>query len=220
MVTAAPTCKAALAEATKLWPNRSRATDGILPSNAHSIQNPKSDHELGNAYDLTHDPRAGCDVGVLAEMLRQRNDGRVKYIIFARRIWTPSISRSWRPYTGTNPHTSHMHVSIHTSARNSTGLWFPIAPPPPVTPERRVVVPNYIASLVAPNGGTWHLAADGGIFTDTDGDGGDMAPFYGSIPSVGGTTLRVKGILPHKGGYKIVVQHPDDAISFYHFPAV
>ena len=82
------------------------------------------------------------------------------------------------------------------------------------------MVPNYIASLVAPNGGTWHLAADGGIFCDTDGESSDVAPFYGSVPGSGGAgTSRVRGILPYKGGYRIVVQHPDQTVSYFHYPA-
>ena len=140
-VSAAPACKAALAEATRLWPKRSTASDGILPSAAHSIQNPKSDHELGNAFDLTNDPAVGCNAHDLAEAIRLRNDARVKYVISARRIWTPAISRTWRPYTGSNPHTSHIHVSIHATARNSTGLWFPAATPKsePAQPTSRTL---------------------------------------------------------------------------------
>ena len=136
-VAAAPTCKSALAEATRLWPRRSIASDGILPSNAHSIQNPSSDHELGNAFDLTHDPANGCDARVLAEAIRSRRDGRAKYVIFNKRIWTPAISNQWRPYDGKNPHTSHMHVSIVASARNSTGRWFPNVNTPEVPPTSR-----------------------------------------------------------------------------------
>jgi hypothetical protein len=32
----------------------------------------------------------------------------------------------WKPYTGTNPHTKHMHVSIHstTLAENDTSDWW------------------------------------------------------------------------------------------------
>ena len=85
---------------------------------------------------------------------------------------------------------------------------------------RKVIVHNYLASLVAPNGGTWHLQADGGIITDTDGLNGPESPFYGSVPEAGGAgDARVRGILPHGQGYKVVVQHPaDESISYFHFP--
>lgn len=95
--------------------------------------------------------------------------------------------------------------------------WQPPTPPPPA--GRSIMVRNYLASLVAPNGGTWHLAADGGIVTDTDGAGSPEAPFYGSVPEVGGAgQARVRGILPHGAGYKVVVTHPDETVSYFHFP--
>jgi hypothetical protein len=88
------------------------------------------------------------------------------------------------------------------------------------TAPRKVTVHNYLSSLVAPNGGTWHLQADGGVITDTDGLNGPEAPFYGSVPGAGGAgDARVRGILPHGQGYKVVVQHPDESISYFHFPA-
>ena len=90
-----------------------------------------------------------------------------------------------------------------------------LAPTPGRSP---VAVHQYLASLVAPNGGTWHLQDDGGIITDTDGLDAPEAPFYGS--AAGGLgDARVKGILPHGAGYKIVVQHPDEKVSYFHFPA-
>jgi hypothetical protein len=121
MATEAPACRAALTEATTLWPNRNRASDGILGDAAH--QATPSDHNLGNAYDLTHDPAHGVDCAALAEQVK--DDPRTKYVIFDRRISTRTIDGGrWRPYAGQNPHTSHMHVSIYIYARNDTSPWF------------------------------------------------------------------------------------------------
>jgi hypothetical protein len=122
MPTAAPACVAALAEATRRWPGRSRAADGILPSAAHTIANPTSDHERGLAFDLTHDPAHGVDCNVLAEQVMA--DRRVRYVIWNRRIWNPSVSARWRDYTGSNPHTSHMHVSILAACREDRSAWW------------------------------------------------------------------------------------------------
>lgn len=122
MVTAASACRAALAEATRLWPNRSRASDGILPSAAHTIANPTSDHELGNAFDLTHDPAHGVNCHVLSQFVT--TDPRVKYVIWDRQIWNPSVSRWWRQYEGVNPHSTHMHVSIRSACRNDMSPWW------------------------------------------------------------------------------------------------
>jgi hypothetical protein len=118
----APTCVHALDEATRRWPGRSTASDGCCASAAHSTQNPFSDHELGNAYDLTHDPAHGVDCNVLSDQVK--TDPRVKYVIWNRRIYNPSIADFWRPYDGDNPHDHHMHVSIESWARNQTGDWF------------------------------------------------------------------------------------------------
>lgn len=122
----APTCKAALAEATRLWPGRSTASDGICASALHTIQNPDSDHELGNAFDLTTDPSKGCDCAALTAAIVGRKDPRVKYVIFNRKIYGPGSGGGWggKDYTGKNPHTSHMHVSIYETARDSTIAWF------------------------------------------------------------------------------------------------
>lgn len=132
----APACKAALSQATALWPNRSRASDGICPSAAHTSANPSSDHERGNAVDLTHDPARGCDAHAWARAVVARRDPRVSYVISARQI-ANSISVAgkppwtWRYYGGTNPHTTHAHVSIKSGARNDTSSWFAAPPPPP-----------------------------------------------------------------------------------------
>lgn len=125
MVTAAPAAKAALAEASRLWPRRRKASDGILPSAAHTIQNPKSDHERGDAWDLTQDPERGCDAHAQVRAIVARRDPRVKYAISNRRIWAAArASEGWRPYSGRNPHTSHAHVSLYAARRNDTSAWF------------------------------------------------------------------------------------------------
>lgn len=118
----ARTCKLALEEATFFWPERVRISDGICGDEAH--QKRKSDHNDGNAFDLTHDPFHGLDTYSLAMQLAESNDPRVKYIISNGRIWNPAVSPNWRKYSGSNPHTKHMHVSIHATARNSRARWW------------------------------------------------------------------------------------------------
>lgn len=137
MATAAPACKAALAEATRLYPGRSIASDGILSSAEHRKQNTKSGHDLGNAFDLTHDPLHGCDAHALAERSMRLRDERVLYVISLRRIWSRArYSEGWRPYTGINPHDKHAHFELDPAHRNSTWPWWPpvVAPPPAPPP--------------------------------------------------------------------------------------
>jgi hypothetical protein len=43
----------------------------------------------------------------------------VGYIIFERRIYTAWEPRGWRPYTGKDPHTTHVHLSF--SERGAIG---------------------------------------------------------------------------------------------------
>jgi hypothetical protein len=126
MATIAPAASSLLAQATALWPNRNRASDGTLGDPAHAAR--ASDHNpdsrgIVHAADLTHDPANGCDNNANAEQVK--NDPRVKYVIWNRRIWNPSISRTWRPYTGSNPHDHHMHVSVLSGPlENDTRPWF------------------------------------------------------------------------------------------------
>lgn len=135
MVTAAPAAKALLAEATRLWPNRSRASDGIVSSDAHKKQNPNSGHDLGNAADLTHDPANGCDAHGIAAMVMIREDPRVLYVISMRRIWSRArYSEGWRTYNGPNPHDKHAHFEIDPAHRDDTRPWFAINARPPLPP--------------------------------------------------------------------------------------
>lgn len=120
--TPARTCRNALQEANFFWPDRYKASDGICGDEEHQAR--KSDHNSGNAFDLTHDPFHGLDTFSLSEQLRLSGDPRIKYVISFGRIWNPSISPNWRKYYGSNPHDKHMHVSIHAAARNSRAGWW------------------------------------------------------------------------------------------------
>lgn len=122
---ATPAAIAVLRQATRLWPKRRRTSDGLLPSRKHVAQNPNSDHNDGYAADLSHDPANGVDCEVLFR--RWRDDPRVEYLIWNRRIW--SRSRGERDYTGGNPHDKHIHVSIKRDgvAHLNTAPWFPWA---------------------------------------------------------------------------------------------
>lgn len=102
-------------------PDRSTLSDGCCASPAHSAQNPTSDHETGNARDFTADRLHGMISEDWANQIR--NDPRVKYIIRDRQIYNPSIAPFWRPYTGSNPHDKHGHVSINSWSRDDLRPW-------------------------------------------------------------------------------------------------
>ncbi|MGF6189294.1 peptidoglycan-binding domain-containing protein [Serratia sp. 2723] len=118
MASPAPACRKALTDATQKWPNRNKASDGIMGDKAH--QATKSDHNSGNAFDLTHDPKNGVDCTVLSEQVL--SDARVSYVIFNRKI-NSLDGRGWRVYSGKNPHNVHMHVSIKKEKRDDVSAW-------------------------------------------------------------------------------------------------
>lgn len=135
----APSCKLVLTEANRLYPDRSRASDGTVGDAAHSSKtshhNPHPDGSWVDAVDLTHDPAHGCDAHAWARQVAARRDKRVEYLISNGRIcrgydksgipaWT------WTRYTGTNPHTKHAHLSIwrNATARNDLRSWFTSEP--------------------------------------------------------------------------------------------
>lgn len=120
---ATPAAIAVLRQATAISPLRLKASDGLLPSNAHLKQSPVSDHNTGLAVDLTHDPKNGIDCAVIFEKLKE--DKRVKYLIFKGTIWSrEKIKLGNRRYTGTNPHNKHLHISIESAYSTDTSPWF------------------------------------------------------------------------------------------------
>ena len=120
---ATPAAIAVLRQATAIKPSRKKASDGLLPSAAHIKQSPTSDHNTGYAVDLTHDPESGVDCSDIFEKLKE--DKRVNYLIFNKKIWSKDKARLGnRPYTGSNPHTKHLHISINNGHGNDTSPWF------------------------------------------------------------------------------------------------
>jgi len=120
---ATPAAIAVLRQATAISPLRMKASDGLLPSNAHLKQSPVSDHNTGLAVDLTHDPKNGIDCADIFEKLKE--DKRVKYLIFKGKIWSKEKSKLGnRRYTGSNPHNKHLHISINSTMGADTSPWF------------------------------------------------------------------------------------------------
>lgn len=109
---------ALLAQVDAAFPHRSKDSDGSIGNDEHAVR--PSDHNILNgiehALDITHDPSGGFDSYAFAEMLRQRQDKRIRYAISNRRIFDgPGMDHPawlWHPYTGLNPHDHHVHVSV------------------------------------------------------------------------------------------------------------
>jgi len=118
-----------LDEINKAAPNRNKASDGGIGDAAHATRD--SDHNpwvkdangvgVVRARDFTHDPADGMDCNVLAKFLASKLGvhpalGSGAYIIWNDRIIsTNRKSEGWRSYSGSNPHTKHLHLSVETA---------------------------------------------------------------------------------------------------------
>lgn len=120
MPSPSPAARQGIADANRRWPSRRKASDGIMGDARH--QRTPSDHNLGNAFDITHDPRSGCDGSIIAALAIR--DPRVTYVIWNWHIYNRTrAAEGWRRYTGRNGHTQHCHVSIRAEARNDARPW-------------------------------------------------------------------------------------------------
>lgn len=154
--TRAPAAVLLRKEWTAKCPDRSQVSDGILSSDAHRLQNPVSDHDHGNAVDITHSP-TGVDVHAWVRELVKRGDPRVRYVISDDEIWSVAYrDEGWRPYNGANRHQQHAHISIYSSCRDDVSTWFPApkieAPTAPIS-EDDAMSPEQFAQWKAANDG-------------------------------------------------------------------
>lgn len=115
------------------FPKRSKASDGGIGDAKHasrsSDHNPYIKHKgvgIVTARDFTHDPKTGIDCQWLADTLVKNKDPRIKYIIWNHQICSSLNSPwKWRPYSGVNAHTKHLHLSVDSSPTkfDSTKAW-------------------------------------------------------------------------------------------------
>jgi hypothetical protein len=130
-------------------PHRNKASDGSIGDAAHATRT--SDHNpwvtyagqgIVRARDFTHDPATGCDCHELAHRLAGLLAGGAHpalrsgaYIIWQRRILSfDRRAEGWRPYSGSNPHEAHMHLSVATDPAgfDSTQPWGVMVAPTPL----------------------------------------------------------------------------------------
>ena len=118
-------------------PNRNKRSDGWIGDAAHASRT--SDHNpwvkdakgvgVVRARDFTHDPAGGFDGERFAQHIASLLGNHPAltngaYVIWNRRIIsTARKSQGWRHYSGANPHTAHVHVSVGTSGYDSTAAW-------------------------------------------------------------------------------------------------
>lgn len=138
-------------------PNRDKNSDGWIGDDSHAAR--KSDHNpdydaggVVRAYDVDKD---GTDLDKLLQIAVR--DNRVQYVIWQRRIY--SRIRNFVPavYTGSSPHTEHMHISLRHGKEfeNDTISWgygpsTQIPAPPAPTPAPPVFLPPVFLPPVFP----------------------------------------------------------------------
>lgn len=123
-MTEAPALVTLRAQLDAMWPTRSRISDGLMATAAHAANDAahgrRDDHALGNALDITSSQVVPMDALALALLA----DPRTVYVIWKRRIQSRVIQPgAWRAYTGEDPHTSHLHVSIEAEKRADASAW-------------------------------------------------------------------------------------------------
>lgn len=144
------------------WPGRDHRSDGSIGDAAHAARS--SDHNpaasgVVRARDIDKD---GIHVPtVMAALLLHPS---TRYVIYSRKIY--HIDNLFKPkvYTGSNPHTGHLHVSIeHTKAAEVSKMhWSPIWSPfswPTVKPGQAGTAVRQLQAYL--NGFGAALALDG-----------------------------------------------------------
>jgi Putative peptidoglycan binding domain len=102
-------------EINTLAPNRSKASDGTIGDTAHASRASRHNPNRAGvvcALDVTDDPEGDCPIHVIAEQLRARPHPNLAYIISNGRVAGRSSGWAWRPYTGSNKHTRHVHFAV------------------------------------------------------------------------------------------------------------
>lgn len=134
-----------LRQLDELAPNRSKISDGAIGDANH--RNRTSDHNpwwvlagipYVTARDFTHDPAGGLNCHALADALVRSRDQRIKYIIWNRAICAGDGGPSpwqWRPYSGVNPHTAHLHLSVVPDLRSLTRIPWQLNLAPSAVPD-------------------------------------------------------------------------------------
>jgi hypothetical protein len=120
-------------------PGRDKRSDGWIGDKRHA--GTKSDHNpsrwpplwagVVRARDFDNDLAVGRNAQALVDYLASQLGkhpalGSGAYLIYNNRIIsTDRLAEGWRPYSGTNPHEGHFHLSVGRSAAayNSTAPW-------------------------------------------------------------------------------------------------
>ncbi|RGC68414.1 hypothetical protein C5N14_13590 [Micromonospora sp. MW-13] len=109
----APALEVLRDEINRRWPGRDRGSDGWIGDAAH--QAGRSDHNPNDrgSVDAIDVDKDGVDVSAVIAAVERHPSAH--YWIYQRQIADRDDGWRRRPYTGSNPHDHHLHVSIRQS---------------------------------------------------------------------------------------------------------
>lgn len=131
-------------EVNTRWPGRSKVSDGTVGDLSHQAS--PSDHNPNAAgvvcaFDITNDP-SGPSAQYLFDTIRANPQRDCKYLIANRQIASRKSNWVVRSYGGSDPHTSHIHVSVGVGSDGQSvqpyddrDLWLPSVSPPSPLPN-------------------------------------------------------------------------------------
>jgi hypothetical protein len=104
------------AEVNTFAPNRSKASDGWISDAAHAARTSRHNpnrFDVVTALDLTHHPAGGFDAHKWARLhVASGAHPQLAYIISNGQVASKSNGWRWVKYTGSSPHTAHIHVAV------------------------------------------------------------------------------------------------------------
>lgn len=112
---------------TAAYPQR-QPQDGTVASRIHDQVSPRSDHRPDGEGVVRAIDWGGPDLYDIAEQIRLSQDRRVRYLIHNGQMFSsyekPGYPPyTWRPYSGSNQHATHVHVSTWAAYDNDTRQW-------------------------------------------------------------------------------------------------
>lgn len=142
-------------EIARAYPVRDTRSDGWIGDPAHRAHWESSDHNpwvvgpdgVGVVRAIDVDSSGGIGRTVAEKVRADGLAGHAamgggSYVIFERQIASSRQGWVWRSYSGSNPHTEHVHVSVGTAAEayDSRARWGVFTPQAPASPGPRITV--------------------------------------------------------------------------------
>lgn len=119
----APSLRGLFQELDSTWPHRDRRTDGWIRWPKDGISKGHNPDSKGCVHAIDVD-KDGIDPMWIVRNIRKPS-GVLWYIIWNRKLYSNTYGWVERAYTGSNPHTDHMHIEIYQTyaAENYNGSW-------------------------------------------------------------------------------------------------